>query len=39
MSRLVGAKPVIEIEKESGASSPALTATSAISARTNSVSA
>ena len=39
MSRLVGAKPVIEIEKDGSDLRPPLTATSAISARTNSVSA
>jgi len=39
MSRLVGAKPVIEIEKDGSDLRPPLTATSAISARTSSVSA
>jgi transcriptional regulator with XRE-family HTH domain len=39
MSRLVGAKPVIEIEKDGSDLRPPLTPTSAISARTNSVSA
>jgi transcriptional regulator with XRE-family HTH domain len=39
MSRLVGAKPVIEIEKDGADLRPPLTATSAISARASSVSA
>jgi transcriptional regulator with XRE-family HTH domain len=39
MSRLVGAKPVIEIEKDGSDFRPPLTAPSVISARTSSVSA